>query len=151
MKNLYEKAAEEMIKPVNAYLLCVSEDYKNRYKALREAEDKIRIKLKPHSLVETFDQLVKKVDEKLMHELMRTLFLTIFPNREKLLFSMNEKYMLRNGEILRLRNTIYANLFPYGDYILEYENMQKRMTGFYFGEASKYISEFLEYGYKNYC
>ena len=151
MRELYIKTAEEMAKSLEIFLMLTSDDYKKRYLAMLEAEDRIRAKIKTQSMHDVFEKLVGKNNEKLNHELMRAMFVSILPERKKPLFTMNERYILRNGEILELRNKVYASLFPDGDCILKYEEIQKKVSSFYLGKADEYISVFFKSAYDYFC
>lgn len=91
------------------------------------------------------------MDEKLRHELLRTILVLIDPKQEAPLFTLNTSYIMRNGDILDLRRSVKVDLYTKNELLERYENSHKKLTAFHLGISEEYISEFFKSAYDYYC
>lgn len=151
MRKLYTKTAEKMAEAVRYYLMLASDDYEKKYSAYLAAGEKVKSNLKSDVARQAFDELFEKMNEKLTQELLRTILILTDSKREVPLFTLNTTYIMRNGEILTLRNRVAADLYFNTDILIEFENAHKKLTAFHLGTAKEYISELFENAYEYYC
>ena len=142
MRKLYTKTAEKIADTVRYYLMLASDDYEKKYSAYLATGEKVKSNLKSEGARQAFDELSDKMNEKLVQELLRTILILTDSKREVPLFTLNTTYLMRNGEILTLRNKVASDLCFKADILTEYENAHKKLTAFHLGTAKEYISEF---------
>ncbi len=151
MTNLYIKTAERIADIIRYHLIMVSDKYEKWYSEYLASRDVIKENLTSVSSKEAFEELSEKMDEKLRHELLRTILVLIDPKQEAPLFTFNTSYIMRNGDILDLRRSVQVDLYTKNELLERYENAHKKLTAFHLGLSEEYISEFFKSAYDYYC